>query len=107
MKVNIRVDSAANRLNDLKKPTFLVSIFKKVILKKFKNLKFGYVHLTEGEEIYKFGDNSSEMRAKIKILSPEFYVFLGSGGLLGVTEAYTAGYWKADDIVILLRSGIL
>jgi len=103
MKVNIRVDSAANRLNDLKKPTFLVSIFKKVILKKFKNLKFGYVHLTEGEEIYKFGDNSSEMRAKIKILSPEFYVFLGSGGLLGVTEAYTAGYWKADDIVILLR----
>ena len=103
MKNQISVDQSANRLNELKKSTFLVSIFKKNILKKFNNLKIGYLHLTDGKEVYEFGDKKSEIRSKIKILSSEFYVFLGSGGLLGVTEAYTAGFWRADDIVTLIR----
>jgi len=99
----MRVDRAANRINALKKPTLLSAVFKKIILKKFKNLQFGYIHLTDGDESYSYGDNSSEMKVEMEILSSEFYVFLGSGGLLGVTEAYTAGYWRADDIVILIR----
>jgi cyclopropane-fatty-acyl-phospholipid synthase len=103
MDSNIRVDRAANRINSLKKPTLLSAVFKKIILKKFKNLQFGYIHLTDGAESYSYGDNSSEMKVEMEILSSEFYVFLGSGGLLGVTEAYTAGYWRADDIVILIR----
>ena len=103
MDSNIRVDHAANRINALKKPTLLSAVFKKIILKKFKNLQFGYIHLIDGDESYSYGDNSSEMKVEMEILSSEFYVFLGSGGLLGVTEAYTAGYWRADDIVILIR----
>ena len=103
MDSNIRVDRAANRINSLKKPTLLSAVFKKIILKKFKNLQFGYIHLTDGAESYSYGDNSSEMKVEMEILSSEFYVFLGSGGLLGVTEAYTAGYWRADDIVTLIR----
>jgi cyclopropane-fatty-acyl-phospholipid synthase len=66
-------------------------------------LQFGYIHLTDGNESYSYGDNSSEMKVEMEILSSEFYVFLGSGGLLGVAEAYTAGYWRADDILILIR----
>jgi len=103
MDSNIRVDRAANRINALKKPTLLSAVFKKIILKKFTNLQFGYIHLTDGDESYSYGDNSSEMKVEIEILSSEFYVFLGSGGLLGVAEAYTAGYWRADDILILIR----
>jgi cyclopropane-fatty-acyl-phospholipid synthase len=103
MDSNIRIDRAANRINSLKKPTLLSAVFKKIILKKFKNLQFGYIHLTDGAESYSYGDNSSEMKVEMEILSSEFYVFLGSGGLLGVTEAYTAGYWRADDIVTLIR----
>ena len=103
MDSNIRVDRAANRINSLKKPTLLSAVFKKIILNKFKNLQFGYIHLTDGTESYSYGDNSSEMKVEMEILSSEFYVFLGSGGLLGVTEAYTAGYWRADDIVTLIR----
>ena len=103
MKKQIRVDHSANRLSELKKSTFLVSIFKNIILKKFKNLKVGYIHITDGKEVYEFGDKKSELQSKINILSSEFYVFLGSGGLLGVTEAYTAGFWRADDIVTLIR----
>ena len=103
MKKQIRVDHSANRLSELKKSTFLVSIFKNIILKKFKKLKVGYIHITDGKEVYEFGDKKSELQSKINILSSEFYVFLGSGGLLGVTEAYTAGFWRADDIVTLIR----
>ena len=103
MNSNIRVDSVANRINSLKKPTLLSAVFKKQILKKIKNLQFGYIHLTDGNESYSYGNESSEMKVKMEILSSEFYVFLGSGGLLGVTEAYTAGYWRADDIVTLIR----
>jgi cyclopropane-fatty-acyl-phospholipid synthase len=103
MKKQIRVDHSANRLSELKKSTFLVSIFKNIILKKFKNLKVGYIHIADGKEVYEFGDKKSELQSKINILSSEFYVFLGSGGLLGVTEAYTAGFWRADDIVTLIR----
>mgnify|MGYP006135428951 CR=1 FL=1 len=69
MKNQISVDQSANRLNELKKSTFLVSIFKKIILKKFNNLKIGYLHLTDGKEVYEFGDKKSEIRSKIKILS--------------------------------------
>ncbi|MBC8297738.1 MAG: class I SAM-dependent methyltransferase [Pelagibacterales bacterium] len=103
MHSNIRVDRVANRISDLKKPTLLSSFFKKNILKKFTNLEFGYIHLTDGSESYSYGNDSSKMKVEIEVLSPEFYVFLGSGGLLGVTEAYTAGYWRADDIVTLIR----
>jgi cyclopropane-fatty-acyl-phospholipid synthase len=103
MHSNIRVDRVANRISDLKKPTLLSSFFKKNILKKFTNLEFGYIHLTDASESYSYGNDSSKMKVEIEVLSPEFYVFLGSGGLLGVTEAYTAGYWRADDIVTLIR----
>ena len=103
MSNNIRVDEAANKLNRLRKMTLLSSIFKKNILKKFNYLKFGYIHLIDENEFYEYGDKSDSMKVNIKILSPEFYVFLGSGGLLGVTEAYIAGYWRSDDIVTLIR----
>ena len=75
-KEQIRVDHSANRLSELKKSTFLKSIFKNIILKKFKNLKVGYIHITDGKEVYEFGDKKSELQSKINILSSEFYVFL-------------------------------
>ena len=61
MKKQIRVDQSANRLNELKKSTFLVDIFKKIILKKFNNLSVGYIHLTDGKDVYEFGDKKSDI----------------------------------------------
>ena len=66
MKKQIRVDQSANRLNELKKLNFFFNIFKKIILKKFKNLSIGYIHLTDGKDVYEFGDKKSDIRAKIK-----------------------------------------
>ena len=103
MKDNRRVDLAADRLMAIKKPSFLATFFKKIILKKFEQLKFGFLIISDGDEEYRFGDVGSKLKANVQIFSPEFYVFMGSGGLLGVTESYTAGYWQSNNLVSLIR----
>jgi len=103
VKDNRRVDLAADRLMAIKKPSFLATFFKKIILKKFEQLKFGFLIISDGDEEYRFGDVGSKLKANVQIFSPEFYVFMGSGGLLGVTESYTAGYWQSNNLVSLIR----
>ena len=103
MKDNRRVDFAADKLMAIKKPSFLATFFKKIILKKFKKLQFGFLQISDGDEEYHFGDDRSELKVNVQIFSPEFYVFMGSGGLLGVTESYTAGYWQSNNLVSLIQ----
>ena len=45
MQVNYLADQVANS----KKSTFLSSIFKKGIMKKFKHLNYGHIEIQEGE----------------------------------------------------------
>ena len=99
MQVNYLADQVANS----KKSTFLSSIFKKGIMKKFKHLNYGHIEIYDGEEIFSYGDLNSNDKVTVKIHSNEFYVFLGSGGVTGVAEAYMAGYWSADNLVLLLQ----
>ena len=99
MQVNYLADQVANS----KKSTFLSSIFKKGVMKKFKHLNYGHVEIHDGEEIFSYGDLNSNDKVTVKIHSNEFYVFLGSGGVTGVAEAYMAGYWSADNLVQLLQ----
>ena len=103
MKDNRRVDLAADKLMVTKKPSFLATFFKKIILKKFGQLQFGFLRIFDGDEEFHFGDDKSELKADVQIFSPEFYVFMGSGGLLGVTESYTAGYWQSNNLVSLIQ----
>ncbi|MFL3004540.1 MAG: class I SAM-dependent methyltransferase [Candidatus Neomarinimicrobiota bacterium] len=99
MKVNQLADQAASS----KKNTFLSSIFKKGVMNKFKYLQYGSIKIIEGDEILSFGDSGSNDKVTVTIHSNEFYVFLGSGGVTGVAEAYMAGYWTADNLVLLLQ----
>ena len=99
MKVNQLADHAAS----LEKTTFLASIFKKGVMNKFKHLRHGSIKILEGDEILLFGDSESDDKVTVTIHSNEFYVFLGSGGVTGVAEAYMAGYWTADNLVLLLQ----
>ena len=103
MKDNRRVDLAADKLMAIKKPSCLATFFKKIILKKFGQLQFGFLRILDGDEEFHFGDDKSELKADVQIFSPEFYVFMGSGGLLGVTESYTAGYWQSNNLVSLIQ----
>ena len=99
MKVNQLADQVASSKNR----TFLSSIFKKGVMNKFKYLQYGSIKILEGDEVLSFGDPKSNDKVTVTIYSNEFYVFLGSGGVTGVAEAYMAGYWTSDNLVLLLQ----
>ena len=99
MKVNQLADQISNSKNN----TFLSALFKTGVLSKFRNLQFGFIEIHDGEQVLNFGNINSSDKVTVKIYSPEFYVLLGSGGVTGVAEAYMAGYWTADNLVLLLQ----
>ncbi|OUW62655.1 MAG: hypothetical protein CBD58_01550 [bacterium TMED198] len=103
MKVKSRVDLSVEKFSKNKNSGFLSKVFKKTIIKKFKNIEIGHITLVDKDEVYTFGDSSSSMKAKVEVLSSDFYVMLGSGGSLGVAEAYAASTWRSDDLVMLIR----
>ena len=99
----MQVDHLADAVKTPKKSTFLTSIFKSGLQKKFKNLKTGHISINDGDETFSFGDGSSDEKVSVDIHSQEFYVMIGSGGALGIAEAYVAGYWSSDDVVKLFQ----
>ena len=99
----IRVDNVVNRLQLKKKSSYLSRFFKSVLIRKIANIDHGQIHVIDGEEEFKFGNSDSMPVVKIQIKSPEFYVMLGTDGLLGAAEAYANGLWLADDLVMLIR----
>jgi cyclopropane-fatty-acyl-phospholipid synthase len=104
MKNNIRVDAALTRFRPNKKREFLSGLFKVAILKKFENIRFGRIQVTDGKEVYTFGNPSLKTMVNVQVESQEFYILLGSGGLLGAAEAYAGGLWKTDDLLMLIRT---
>ena len=99
----MQVDHLADAVKTPKKSTFLTSIFKSGLQKKFKNLETGHISVNDGDETFSFGDSSSGESVSVDIHSQEFYVMTGSGGALGIAEAYVAGYWSSDDVVKLFQ----
>ena len=83
--------------------TKTTAFFKSILLKKLNGIRFGRLTIVDGPSTFIYGDKGSEFQATITVTSQEFYVFLGSGGTLGAAEAYTAGYWFADNLVSLVQ----
>jgi len=87
----------------MQRSTRMTSFFKRILFKKLKGLKTGELTIIDGSEMHVFGMPKSELKATLTISSQEFYVFLGSGGTNGAAEAFTAGYWSADNLVQLIQ----
>jgi len=102
-KDRLSVDGLANTIQEMQRSTRMTSFFKRILFKKLKGLKTGELTIIDGAKTHVFGIPKSELNASITVASQEFYVFLGSGGTNGAAEAYTAGYWSADNLVGLIR----
>ena len=102
-KDRLSVDGLANNIQEMQRSTRMTSFFKRILFKKLKGLKTGELTIIDGSEIHVFGILKSEFKATLTVLSQEFYVFLGSGGTNGAAEAFTAGYWSADNLVELIQ----
>ena len=97
------VKDISEKISNKKGISFLSSFFKKNILSKFSELEHGYMEIIDNDKSIKVGSISSELKCTITIQSNDFYVFLGSGGLLGASEAYAAGLWECNDLVSLTQ----
>ncbi|MBT6635059.1 MAG: class I SAM-dependent methyltransferase [Gammaproteobacteria bacterium] len=102
-KDRLSVDGLANNIQEIQRSTRMTSFFKRILFKKLKGLKTGELTIIDGSEIHVFGIPKSELKATLTVSSQEFYVFLGSGGTNGAAEAFTAGYWSADNLVELIQ----
>ncbi len=98
MKVDILADKIPSR-----KPSFLVAIFKEALKKRLNCIKNGSITVKEGSEVMLFGEMSSKNKVVVNIYSDEFYIFAGSGGSVGIAEAYVLGHWSSDNVVLLMR----
>jgi len=99
----MQVDHLADAVKTSKRSSFLISIFKSGLLKKFQGLKTGNILVYDGNDDFSFGDSGSNEKVVVNIHSQEFYVMVGSGGALGLAEAYMAGYWSSDNVVKLFQ----
>ena len=99
----VNVKDISDNISNKNKNSFLGIFFKKNVLKKFNQLENGYIKIIDGKDIFEVGDNKNNLKCEININSIDFYVFLGSGGLLGATEAYAAGLWSCTDLVALIQ----
>ena len=103
MTKKLSVEELASDIKHKGKSTTTTAFFKSILLKKLRGLSFGRLVIVDRSNTFIFGDQHSELQATITVTSQEFYVFLGSGGTLGAAEAYTAGYWHADNLVSLIQ----
>ena len=90
----MQVDQLADGVKTHKRSSFLISIFKSGLLKKFQSLRKGNILVYDGNDEFSFGDDGSDEKVVVNIHSQEFYVMVGSGGALGLAEAYMAGFWS-------------
>ena len=103
MSPTMQVDTLAEKIKTPTKATFLTSIFKNGLKKKLSHLNVGCIIVVDGEDKFSFGDTDSESQVNVQVHSQEFYVMTGSGGAMGIAEAYILGYWTSDDVVMLMR----
>ena len=103
MNKKLSVKNIAEDFSSKKSSKFLSKIFKKIVLSKFHNLNHGYVKINDHQKTFEIGDKNSILKANVDIYSDEFYVFIGSGGLLGASEAYALNYWKSDNLTALFQ----
>ena len=99
----MQVDHLADGVKTHKRSSFLISIFKSGLLKKFQGLRTGNILVYDGNDEFSFGDDGSDEKVVVNIHSQEFYVMVGSGGALGLAEAYMAGFWSSDNVVKLFQ----
>ena len=103
MSSTMQVDTLAEKIKTPTKATFLTSVFKNGLKKKISHLNVGCISVVDGVDKLSFGDPGSELQVNVQVHSQEFYVMTGSGGAMGIAEAYILGYWTSDDVVMLMR----
>jgi len=79
---------------------------KSLLLGALSGLQEGYLELRDGNQIYRFGDEASQLRAEVRIRDPRAYELGAFRGEVGLGEAYMRGYWSSPDPVAVVRVAV-
>jgi len=87
------------------KPRMLDGLAKKILLKQLSLISRGKLTLKDGEEIYQFGEKTSEndLSVTLEVHDSRFYSDVSFGGSIGAGEAYMFGYWTVSDLTKLIQ----
>ena len=76
----------------------------KIVFKTLKDLKFGYLEITNVYgEILKFGNPQDTLKATLKIKKDDFTFNLIKGGSIGFAESYMKGEFETDNLSNLIE----
>ncbi len=103
MSKNFSIDKAAKDTAVNTNPGILAKFFRNRLHAQFEKIKHGCIVLNENNKKIVFGNENDTLKTDATIFSSEFYILAGSGGEVGVAEAYAAGYWDAEDMVKLIQ----
>ena len=84
----------------------LKGLAKALLLQALSGLQEGYLEIRDGSEVYRFGDEASQLRAEGRIRDPRAYELGAWRGEVGLGEAYMQGYWTSPDPVSVVRMAV-
>ncbi len=77
------------------------------VLARFGAIRTGNLRIVDRGEEHAFGPGaaaaSDDLRARVHVLDPQFWSAIGLKGSVGAGEAYMDGWWRADDLVDVVR----
>ena len=76
----------------------------KIVFNSLKLIKHGYLEIQNHDsKIYKFGNESEQLRAKIKINKPGLTLQIIKSGSVGLAEAYMRNEFETDNLTNLIE----
>ena len=76
----------------------------KIVFKSLKLIKHGFLEIQNHDsKIYKFGNESEQLRAKIKINKPGLTLQIIKSGSVGLAEAYMRNEFETDNLTNLIE----
>ena len=82
----------------------LFKISDKIVFNTLKNIKFGYLEITNHTgELLTFGNPNDQLKATLKIKKPNFTFNLIKGGSVGLAESYMRNEFETKNLSDLIE----
>ena len=87
------------------KPHALDALAWRAVHARLAGIRHGHITVIENSERACYGERSGQcpLEVTIHVTDPRFWSELAFGGSIGAGEAYMLGYWRADDLTLLVR----
>ena len=87
------------------RPRVLEALARHLVLGRLKGIRDGELILSEGRHDLCFGRRTAAFphSVRVTVTDTRFYSAIAYGGSVGAGEGYMAGYWRADDLTLLIR----